>query len=131
MRCACVSKCGMYASVNISVRAVCKQTHNHKTGTYQRDDNDSLNFILNKSPKIKVVLLCSKSQSLYLKLCFSRLLFLIREIKMWLNINHITVHNNTYFIFLNSKKLLKIKKLHNKLVIYVIYIHTQSHCSDV
>ena len=22
------------------------QTHNHKTGTYQRDDNDSFNFIL-------------------------------------------------------------------------------------
>ena len=30
----------------------------------------------------------------------SRLLYhLIREIKRWLNINHITVHNNTYFIF--------------------------------
>ena len=30
----------------------------------------------------------------------SRLLYyLIREIKTWLNINHITVHNNTYFIF--------------------------------
>ena len=29
----------------------------------------------------------------------SRLLYyLIREIKMWPNINHITVHNNTYFI---------------------------------
>ena len=50
---------GMYASANISVRIVRKQTHNHKTGTYQRDDIDSFNFILNKSPKIKVVLLCS------------------------------------------------------------------------
>ena len=30
----------------------------------------------------------------------SRLLYyFIREIKTWLNINHITVHNNTYFIF--------------------------------
>ena len=30
----------------------------------------------------------------------SRLLYyLIREIKTWLNINHITVHNNTYYIF--------------------------------
>ena len=30
----------------------------------------------------------------------SRLIYyLIREIKTWLNINHITVHNNTYFIF--------------------------------
>ena len=94
---------GMYASANISVRIVRKQTHNHKTGTYQRDDNDSLNFILNKSPKIKVVLLCSKSQSLYLKLYYSRLLYLITEIKTWLNINHITVHNNTYFILSNSK----------------------------
>ena len=35
-----------------------------------------------------------------LKIQDSRLLYyLIREIKMWLNINHITVHNNTYFIF--------------------------------
>ena len=25
--------------------------------------------------------------------------YLMREIKTWLNINHITVHNNTYFIF--------------------------------
>ena len=30
----------------------------------------------------------------------SRLLYyLIRKSKMWLNINHFTVHNNTYFIF--------------------------------
>ena len=30
----------------------------------------------------------------------SRLLYyLSREIKTWLNINHVTVHNNTYFIF--------------------------------
>ena len=29
----------------------------------------------------------------------SRLLYLIREIKTWLNINHITVHNNTYCVF--------------------------------
>ena len=25
--------------------------------------------------------------------------YLIREIKTWLNINHITTRNNTYFIF--------------------------------
>ena len=25
--------------------------------------------------------------------------YLIRDIKTWLNINHITVHNNIYFIF--------------------------------
>ena len=32
--------------------------------------------------------------------CYSRLLYyLIREIKTCLNINHITVHNNTYCIF--------------------------------
>ena len=31
---------------------------------------------------------------------FSRLLYyFIREIKTWLNTNHITVHNNKYFIF--------------------------------
>ena len=28
-----------------------------------------------------------------------RLLYLIREIKTWLNINHITVHNKTYCVF--------------------------------
>ena len=34
----------------------------------------------------------------------SRLLYYpVREIKTWLNINHITVHNNTYCIFWNSK----------------------------
>jgi len=62
---------------------------------------------------------------------------------MWLDINHITVHNNTLFIYFKTQKelliiqkfhnklviqtqkqLLKIQKLHNKLVIYVIYTHT-------
>ena len=55
---------------------------------------------------------------------YSRLLYhLIREIKMWLNINHITVHNN---IFQNSKNsYCKYKSsILNKLVIYVIYTHT-------
>ena len=37
---------------------------------------------------------------LYLYIQDSRLLYyIIREIKTWLNINHITVHSNTYFIF--------------------------------
>ena len=54
----------------------------------------------------------------------SRLLYyLSREIKMWLNINHITEHNKTYCIFSNSKNSYWKYKSYiiNKLVIYVIY----------
>ena len=37
---------------------------------------------------------------------------------MWLDINHITVHNNTLFIYFKTQKeLLIIQKFHNKLVI--------------
>ena len=56
----------------------------------------------------------------------SRLIYyLIREIDTWLNINHITVHNNTYCIFEKSKETI-IKNtgninILNKLVIYVIF----------
>ena len=60
----------------------------------------------------------------------SRLLYyLISEIKTWLNINHITVHNNTLVYILKLKEqLLKIQKLNkNKLVIYVIYTHARTH----
>ena len=47
------------------------------------------------------------------------------EIKTWLNINHITVHNNTYFILLKLKEqLLKIQKLHNK---QTSNLHTRTH----
>ena len=55
--------------------------------------------------------------------------YLIREIKTWLNINHITVHNNTYFIFQNTKNSYwKYKSyIMNKLVIHVIYTHTHNH----
>ena len=45
---------------------------------------------------------------------------------MWLNSNHITVHNNMYILKL-KEQLLKIQKLHNKLVIYIIYTYTHTH----
>ena len=64
----------------------------------------------------------------YCSLKVSRLLYcLVREIKTWLDINHITVHNNTFYILKLKEQLLKIQKLHNKLVVYVIYTHTHSH----
>ena len=59
----------------------------------------------------------------------SRLLYyLIREIKTWLNINHITVHNNTYCIFSNSKNSYWKYKSYiiNKLTIYIIYTCTHA-----
>ena len=35
----------------------------------------------------------------------SRLLYLIREIKTWLNINHITVHNNlTHIVYFRTRR---------------------------
>ena len=40
---------------------------------------------------------------------------------------HITVHNNIFYILKVKEQLLKIQKLHNKLVIYVIYTHTHPH----
>ena len=61
----------------------------------------------------------------YCSLKFSRLLYcLIRESKTWLNINDATVHNNTFYILKLREQLLKIQKLHNKLVVHVIYTHT-------
>ena len=44
------------------------------------------------------------------------------------NINHITVHNNIFYILKLKEQLLKIQKLHNKqTIIYVIYTHTRTH----
>ena len=54
---------------------------------------------------------------------------------MWLNINHITVHNNTSYILKLKEQLLKIQKLHNKqtsnLCNLYPHTHTHTHCSDV
>ena len=54
--------------------------------------------------------------------------YFIREIKTWQNINHTTVHSNTY-ILKPKQQLLKIQKLcnTNKLEIYVIYTHTHTY----
>ena len=54
--------------------------------------------------------------------------YLIREIKMWLNINYITVHSNTHCIFLVSKNsYCKYKSyIINKLVIYISYTHAHT-----
>ena len=51
----------------------------------------------------------------------SRLLYyLIREIKTWLNMSHITVLSNTLLYILKLKEqLLKIQKLHNKRTSYL------------
>ena len=47
--------------------------------------------------------------------------FIIREIKVWLNINH----SNTFYI-------LKIQKLHNKQTSNLhTHTHTHTHCSDI
>ena len=57
----------------------------------------------------------------------SRLLhYLIREIKTWLNSNHITVHNNTYILKL-KEQLLKIQKLRNKQTSNLRNSHTHTH----
>ena len=61
----------------------------------------------------------------------SRLLhYLIREIKTWLNSNHITVHNNTYILKL-KEQLLKIQKLHNKQTSNLRNSHTHTHTREL
>ena len=60
----------------------------------------------------------------------SRLLhYLIKEIRTWLNINHITVHNITYSIYILKLKeyLLKIQNLHNKQTSNLRNLHTHTH----
>ena len=51
---------------------------------------------LSLSVSVSLSLSLSVSLSLSLSLCSRLLYYLIREIKTWLNINHITVHNNIF-----------------------------------
>ena len=74
-------------------------------------------------------LVCGKL-NIYCKIQDSRLLYyLIREIKTWLSINCITVHNNIiYFYILKLKEqLLKIQKLYNKQTSNLCNLHTHTH----
>ena len=105
----------------------------HRTMNNQ-SNNRSLFPII--APNVCKLRCCSHPKtvcSLYLCQDSRLLYYLIREIKTWLNINHITVHNNTYCIFSNSKNSYRKYKSHiiNKLVIYVIYTHTYTHWSDI
>ena len=45
---------------------------------------------------------------------------------MWLNINHITVHNNIFYILKLKEQLLKIQKLHNKQTSNLCNLHKHS-----
>ena len=47
---------------------------------------------------------------------------LIREIKTWLNINHITVHNNIFYWHRIQRTVTEIQKLHIKQTSIVIYV---------
>ena len=48
---------------------------------------------------VVAVVVVAQSHSSDLKFLFKIQGYLIREIKMWLNVNHITVHNNSSCIF--------------------------------
>ena len=57
----------------------------------------------------------------------SRLLYyLISEIKTWLNINNITVHNNIFCILKLKEQLLKMQKLHSKQTSNLHNLHTHT-----
>ena len=61
--------------------------------------NSHLPYSKASRPGRTCLLLVSHAPSIYIQLFKIQDYYLIREIKTWLNINHITVHTNTYFIF--------------------------------